>query len=125
MTILLIIGLFSLVLMLVVAAVLMPSKSASSHDSPSREHSVLASPSPAYSAPPSPSRDPDEDRWRMAMAQWDAANRQSLRDRQLDEDAAAIAGEYRRISNERYLDSLRSDAAAYFSAPTTAKKSAT
>lgn len=115
----LILGALVLLLVFLVAGAIafVPSKSASA-----TPLQALAEPlRPMVSNRP----DPDEDRWRLAMAQWDAASRQSLRDRQLDEDAAAIAGEFRRISNERYLDSLRSDAAAYFSAPTTAKKSAT
>jgi hypothetical protein len=122
-TILLIIGLGGIVLLLLAAAVLVPGKSPALSGI-----STLAEPLrpvPPPSSHDSPSRDPDAEHLRYTLAQLHASNSQSLRDRQLDEEAAAIAGEYRRISNERYLDSLRSDAAAYFSAPTTAKKSAT
>lgn len=48
--------------------------------------------------------------------------RYSLRDRELDEDAAAIANEFRRARHERYLASLRDDAAAYFGPPAAGKK---
>lgn len=47
----------------------------------------------------------------------------SIRDRELDEDAAAIAEEFRRVRRERYVAALRTDAAQYFGA-TSAKKSA-
>lgn len=123
MTILLIIGLGGIVLMLLAAAVLVPGKSPALSGI-----STLAEPLRPLSPPSpddSPSRDPDAEHLRYTLAELHAANRQSLRNRQLDEDAAAIAGEYRRISNERYLDSLRADAAAYFGTPATANKSAT
>lgn len=38
----------------------------------------------------------------------------SLREQALDEDAALIAEEFRRVRREEYLDALRADAATYF-----------
>lgn len=61
------------------------------------------------------------------MDAWERQSSQSLRAREIDEDADALAGEFRRAKHERYLTSLRSEAAEYFASatPATAKKSAT
>lgn len=55
-----------------------------------------------------------------------ALEERSLRDRELDEDAAELANEFRRARRDRYLAALRQDASEYFAPSSTAaaKKSA-
>lgn len=48
-----------------------------------------------------------------------ARDERSLRDRELDEDAAAIAAEFRRARHAKYLAALRDDATELFAAPST------
>ena len=100
MSIILLAGLGGVVLLLALAAVAMPGK-------PSAAVAGIA-----HLAEP------------LRPAAYDRDER-SLRDRELDEDSAAIASEFRRARRERYLASLRADASEYFlSSTTSAKKSA-
>lgn len=57
-----------------------------------------------------------------AVANCESAPQQSLRSRQIDEDAAAIADEFRRARRDMHLAELRADAAEYFGAMQPAKK---
>lgn len=121
-----IIGLAVIVVLLLAAAAMMPGRS-------NQNLQAVAAPLPPYAiSSPRPDSDEDrwrdaEDRWRDAMADWERRSLQSLREREIEEDAAAIASEFRRVRHEKYLTSLRADAAEYFgsASPAAAKKSAT
>lgn len=99
MTLIILAGLGVIVVLLAVAAIAMPSK-----QSAPRVTGIADYAQPLL--PPSPVMQARDDR--------------SLRERELDEDAAALAAEFRRAKRERYIAGLRADAAEYFATPGTA-----